>query len=71
MAKQQWSELSPGVRKALIAAGVIEVALTAFVHRDLSKRSAADVRGPRLMWRLATFVQPIGPIAYLLAGRST
>ena len=69
MAKKHWSELSPRARKAIVIAGVIEVALTAFVQRDLSKRPAGEIRGPKLMWRLASFVQPAGPIAYLLAGR--
>ena len=69
MAKQQWSELSATARRAIVVAGVVELALTAFVHRDLSQRAAGDVRGPKLVWRLASFVQPFGPIAYLLAGR--
>lgn len=69
MAKKRWSELSPTARAAVVVGGLIELVLTAFVQRDLSKRSADEVRGPKLMWRLVSFVQPVGPIAYLLAGR--
>lgn len=69
MAKNRWSDLSPAARTAVVIGGVIELVLTAFVQRDLSRRSADEVRGPKLAWRLASFVQPVGPIAYLLAGR--
>lgn len=71
MAKKRWSDYSPAARKAIVIGGVIEVLLTAFVLRDLSKRPANQVRGPKPAWCLASFVQPIGPIAYLLVGRRT
>lgn len=69
MAKKQWSDLSPRARAAIVIGSAIELALTAVALRDLSKRPATSVRGPKLAWRLASFVQPIGPIAYLVAGR--
>lgn len=71
MAKKQWSELSPLTRKAIVVAGALEAGLTAYAWRDLGKRSGDQVRGPKLLWRLASVVQPVGPLAYLVVGRRT
>lgn len=71
MAKKRWSDLSPLQQKLVIAGGIVEAALTAYANRDLSQRTADEVRGPKLMWRAATFVQPVGPLAYLVVGRRT
>ncbi|MGZ4448121.1 MAG: PLDc N-terminal domain-containing protein [Nocardioides sp.] len=37
--------------------------------RDLARRPAAAVRGPRAAWAASFVVQPFGPLAYLVAGR--
>jgi hypothetical protein len=67
--KRRWSELSTGERIALVAAATAEVALTATALLDLAKRPATQVRGPKVMWALGCFVQPVGPVAYLRFGR--
>lgn len=67
--KQKWSDLSPTAKALVIVGSLVELVLTTLALRDLSRRSAAQVRGPKLMWRLVAFVQPVGPIAYLLFGR--
>jgi Phospholipase_D-nuclease N-terminal len=64
-----WSDLSGTQQKATIAAAVVEVALTAKALADLAGRPGGQVRGPKLLWVLACFVQPVGPIAYLTLGR--
>lgn len=69
MAKKQWSELSPLARKAIIVGGALEFGLTTYAWRDLGKRPRDQVRGPKLLWRLAGIVQPVGPLAYLVLGR--
>jgi len=69
MAKKSWSDLTPTQQKLLVAAGVVEVALTTWCMRDLSRRSMDQVRGPKLLWGPALSVQPIGPLAYLAVGR--
>lgn len=69
MAKKSWSDLTPVQQKAIVVAGVVEVALTTYALRDLGRRPREAVRGPKLLWRLGTFVQPVGPIAYLALGR--
>ena len=67
--KKQWSELSPGARAGLVVAAVVELVLTTVAMRDLSRRSRAEVRGPKWLWRLVAVVQPVGPVAYLVLGR--
>ena len=67
--KKKWSDLTPTQQKLVIAAGAVEAALTTYAMRDLASRPQSQVRGPKLLWRLACFVQPVGPIGYLVAGR--
>ena len=37
---------------------------------SVAERSPAEVRGPRWLWGALCFVQPVGPVAYLLVGRA-
>lgn len=67
--KRKWSDLSTGQRAAVIAGGVVELVVTTRAMRDLLRRPSAQVRGPKVLWVLATFVQPVGPMAYFLVGR--
>jgi len=67
--KKQWSELSPGARRAIVTGGVVELVLTAICIRDLARRPRREVRGPKLVWVLGCFVQSFGPLLYLFAGR--
>jgi|RhiMethySRZTD1v2_1073278.scaffolds.fasta_scaffold387611_2 hypothetical protein len=66
-----WSDLSGGQQAAVAGAAVVELTLTAMALVDLARRPAAQVRGPKPLWVLACFVQPVGPIAYLALGRVT
>lgn len=67
--KKSWSDLSPVQRKAVVAAAAAELVATTWAARDLRKRPASDVRGPKLLWGAALVVQPFGPLAYLTLGR--
>jgi hypothetical protein len=67
--KKSWADLTPAQQKLIVAAGVVEVAVTTWCLRDLKRRSKDQVRGSKLLWGPAMSVQPIGPIAYLLVGR--
>jgi hypothetical protein len=69
MAKKRWSELDPTAKRAIIIGSIIELVLTTVALRDLKRRPSSQVRGPKILWRLLAFVQPVGPIAYLLLGR--
>ncbi|MFC7360466.1 PLDc N-terminal domain-containing protein [Nocardioides astragali] len=69
MAKKSWAEMTPTQKKVVIAAGIVEVAVTTWCLRDLKQRPDSLVRGPKLLWGPAMSVQPFGPIAYLVWGR--
>jgi hypothetical protein len=66
---KKWRDLTPVQQRAIVVAGVAEVVLTTVALRDLARRPAAQVRGPKPLWLLACVVQPVGPIAYLTVGR--
>jgi len=67
---RRWSDLTSGQQAAVAGAAAVEVALTSLALVDLARRPAAQVRGPKALWVLACFVQPVGPIAYLTLGRT-
>jgi hypothetical protein len=69
VAKKKWSDLAPTQRRAIGVGGVLEAILTAAALRDLARRSADEVRGPKAAWALAFVVQPFGPIGYFAVGR--
>lgn len=69
MAKKSWSDLTPTQKKLVVITGVLEVAATTWCLRDLARRPASLVRGPKFLWGPAMSVQPFGPIAYVVWGR--
>lgn len=66
---RRWSDLSPAQQRAIIAAGVVQVALAAAAWTDLARRPAAGVRGPKAAWAAAIAVNFVGPVAYFAWGR--
>ena len=69
--KKKWSDLTATQQRAIIAAGAVEVVVTAVALRDIARRPAAEVRGSKLVWVLSFVVQPFGPLAYFVSGRRT
>ncbi|MGJ9403828.1 PLD nuclease N-terminal domain-containing protein [Arthrobacter sp. KK5.5] len=68
-AKKKWSEISTPDKIRLVVAGVIQVSLQALAIRDLVRRPADRVNGPKLAWVAASFVNTLGPAAYFIFGR--
>jgi len=66
---KKWSELSPRAKAAIIAGAIAELIMTSLALRDLRRRPAAGVRGPKVLWLPVFFVQPVGPPLYFLFGR--
>lgn len=66
---QHWKDLSTGRKVGVAVVGAAQVALTAAAFRDLVKRPAEQVDGPKLAWGIALLVNWIGPIAYFTKGR--
>lgn len=67
--RKRWSELSTPAKTAIVVGATVEVVMTTIALRDLVRRPAGEVRGPKVLWFLGVFVQPVGPIAYLRVGR--
>jgi phytoene/squalene synthetase len=61
--------LSPRARRAVWTAVGVEAVLIAGVERDIQRRSADRVRGPKLLWRVIATQNVVGPALYLLFGR--
>lgn len=68
VAGRRWRELSNRQQAIVLTLASIEVSLTATAAVDLYRRPAGQVRGRKALWWLAIFVQPVGPIAYLVFG---
>jgi hypothetical protein len=48
---------------------VVHAPVTALTWRDLQHRRRAQVRGPKVLWRLASLLNTLGSAAYWLFGR--
>ncbi|MFZ0323748.1 MAG: PLD nuclease N-terminal domain-containing protein [Actinomycetes bacterium] len=68
-AQRRWSELSRTQQTRIVVLGTVEVILTAVALVDLARRPAEQVRGRKALWAMGVFVQPVGPVAYLVLGR--
>lgn len=51
-----------------IVLGLVQFAFAFLAAWDLAQRDADDVRGPKLAWVPALFINWIGPAAYFLFG---
>lgn len=69
MSKKSWSDLTATQRRIVVVGGVVQVSLQAAALRDLRRRPADEVKGPRWLWVCASFINTAGPIAYFLLGR--
>ena len=67
--KKRWSDLTGTQQGFIITLAAVELALTVAALVDLARRPAEQVRGPKSLWSLGCFVEPVGPLAYLALGR--
>jgi hypothetical protein len=65
----QYQRLSPAARRAVWALVVLEAVLITIAERDIQRRPAQDIRGPKLLWRAVATQNVIGPAAYYGFGR--
>jgi phospholipase D-like protein len=68
-AKNQLSELPRWQRIGTLVVAPLEIILTVTAAVDLARRPSSRIRGPKALWWLSIFIQPVGPIAYLKWGR--
>lgn len=67
--KKRWSERSPAQRRVIVALGAAQVSFQLAALLDLRRRPAAEIRGSKRVWVAASFVNWLGPLAYLTYGR--
>ena len=67
--KKRWSELPPRQRSAIVAVGVVQVALQIAALIDLWRRPREQVRGSKPLWTALSFLNFFGPLAYFKFGR--
>jgi hypothetical protein len=67
--KKRWQDLSPWQRLSGILLAVIQVSLLIAALIDIRRRPAEQIRGRKLWWVMAAFVNYVGPISYFLFGR--
>jgi hypothetical protein len=61
--------LGPAARRAVWALLAVELVLIAAAERDIQRRPAHQIRGPKLLWRVVATQNLVGPAAYLALGR--
>ncbi|WP_448631018.1 PLDc N-terminal domain-containing protein [Cellulomonas soli] len=66
---RRWKDLGAGRRVGIVVMSAAQVALAGAAFRDLVRRPADEVDGPKLAWGLALLVNWVGPLAYFLKGR--
>lgn len=69
--RKSWQDLRPGQRRAVVVAGVLGTVAQGAMLWDLWRRPADQIRGSKRAWFAASFVRPIGQLAYLRWGRTT
>ncbi|MFZ1992757.1 MAG: hypothetical protein WAU75_01505 [Solirubrobacteraceae bacterium] len=65
----QYHRLSPMARRAVCTALALEVVLIGVAERDIQRRPAERIRGPKLLWRAVATQNVVGPAAYYGFGR--
>jgi hypothetical protein len=67
--KKTWKEMSPSAKTGTILVGIVQMSLLVAAQRDISKRPAAMINGPKAAWRAASFINFVGPMGYFIFGR--
>ncbi|UUL76266.1 PLD nuclease N-terminal domain-containing protein [Pseudarthrobacter sp. Fe7] len=67
--KKSWKEMSPSAKVGTIVTAFVQLSLLVAAQRDISRRPAEFINGPKAAWRAASFVNFIGPMAYFIFGR--
>ena len=66
--KQRWADLTSRQKASVLGLIAVQAILVAAAERDLSSRNAAQVRGPKALWRVLT-LNTVGAVAYFVVGR--
>ena len=66
---RRWSDLTDQQKRIVVVAIVVHAFIATFTLRDLRRRPAEAVRGPKLIWGVWAMLNTTGSITYWLFGR--
>jgi hypothetical protein len=66
---QKWSDLGETQKTVLGLGAFVQIGLLIAALTDIRRRPAKQIRGNKLVWTAAAFVNVIGPISYFVFGR--
>ena len=66
--KKAWKDLSPMAKFGTISAAIVQLSLLVAAQTDITRRPAAEIRGSKAMWRVATLINFVGPGSYFTFG---
>ena len=66
---QRWSDLSDTQKTFLRLGALVQIGLLIAAQIDIRRRPADQIRGKKVFWTAAVFVNFIGPISYFVFGR--
>ena len=69
MPKKRWQDMTPLQQAGIMILTIIQFSLLGAAYWDIRRRPANELNGNKPFWRVAVFVNFIGPIAYFLFGR--
>lgn len=67
--KKTWKEMPPAARVGTVLVGIAQMALMVAAQRDISKRPAELINGPKAAWRMVALLNFVGPLGYFIFGR--
>jgi hypothetical protein len=67
--KRHWKDMPAGRKRRMPIVGLVGMVLSSVALWDLSHRPASQVKGKKWVWAIASCMQPVGPVIYLLFGR--
>jgi hypothetical protein len=65
----RFRKLPPAFQAAIVAITAWNLWLSGSAERDIHRRPADEIRGPKLLWRLFCLTNTLGPAVYFRWGR--
>jgi hypothetical protein len=65
----RFSELSRRRQAGIVVLATVQLGLLVAAERDIQRRPAALIRGPKTRWRLLCLINFLGPLSYFTFGR--
>lgn len=65
---KRWSDLTPAQQAGVVVLGAAQIGLQAYVLTDIARRDPRQINGNKAAWVAASFLNFIGPVAYIVKG---